>query len=171
MAQVSDPCPQWAVFRMIDDRQAPERGSQISVLRDGDQSLLYCCHSRRVADMAGNAHVLSVGVDLAPALLAHGTDPVQVVDQIGRACLGHRGIAPIPAAPARSIGAIAKVLNIAWIEDALKVPARIICPRSSRCPLPDPCDGAQASRAREITDVRDEILGRARRCKKESLPG
>ncbi len=170
MAQVSDPCPQWAVFRMIDDRQAPERGSQISVLRDGDQSLLYCCHSRRVADMAGNAHVLSVGVDLAPALLAHGTDPAQVVDQIGRACLGHRGIAPIPAAPARSIAAIAKVLNIAWVEDALKVPARIICPRSSRCPLPDPCDGAQASRAREITDVRDEILGRARRGKKGSVP-
>jgi hypothetical protein len=58
------------VFRIIDDRQAPEGGSQISVLRDGEQSLLYCCHSRRVTDMAGNAHVLSVGVDLAPALRA-----------------------------------------------------------------------------------------------------
>lgn len=98
MAQVSDPCPQWAVFRMIDDTQAPERGSQISVLRDGDQSLLYCCHSRRVADLAGNAHVLSVGVDLAPALLAHGTEPAEVVDQIARECLRHEGIAPIPPA-------------------------------------------------------------------------
>ena len=67
LAQVSDPCPHWAVFRMIDgDHRAC--GSQISVLRDGERSLLYCCHSLRVRDMAGNPHVLSVGVDLAPAL-------------------------------------------------------------------------------------------------------
>src|SRR5204863_89690 len=67
LAQVSDPCPHWAVFRMIDDEHGLS-GSQISVLRDGERSLLYCCHSRRVRDMAGNPHVLSVGVDLAPAL-------------------------------------------------------------------------------------------------------
>ncbi|MDE2339195.1 MAG: DUF3612 domain-containing protein, partial [Gammaproteobacteria bacterium] len=65
LAQVSDPCPNWAVFRMLDSER--DSGSQISVLRDGERSLLYCCHSRRVRDMAGNPHVLSVGVDLAPA--------------------------------------------------------------------------------------------------------
>src|SRR5205807_2683027 len=47
LAQVSDPCPNWAVFRMIDADHAA-CGSQISVLRDGERSLLYCCHSRRV---------------------------------------------------------------------------------------------------------------------------
>src|SRR3569833_650444 len=61
------PMPHWAVFRLIEGSMA-EAGSQISVLRDGDRSLLYCCHSMRVRDMAGNPHVLSVGVDLAPAL-------------------------------------------------------------------------------------------------------
>jgi hypothetical protein len=66
LAQVSDPCPNWAVFRMIDGAHGAS-GSQISVLRDGERSLLYCCHSIRVHDMAGNPHVLSVGVDLAPA--------------------------------------------------------------------------------------------------------
>ncbi len=71
LAQVSDPCPNWAVFRMIDSEHGAT-SSQISVLRDNDQSLLYCCHSMRVRDMAGNPHVLSVGVDLAPVLASNG---------------------------------------------------------------------------------------------------
>src|SRR5690348_16087423 len=66
MAQVSDPCPNWAVFRMLNENRHADRGSQISVLLSGDQAMLYCCHSRRTGDMAGNPHVLSVGVDLAP---------------------------------------------------------------------------------------------------------
>jgi len=53
------------------------------------------------------------------------------------------------------------VLNIAWVEESLAHPARIICPRSTRCPLPGRCAGAHASRAREITDVRLEILGKS----------
>src|ERR1700757_5201553 len=72
LAQVSDPCPNWAVFRMIDGTRGESSGSQISVLRDGERSLLYCCNSQRVRDMAGNPHVLSVGVDLAPALASNG---------------------------------------------------------------------------------------------------
>jgi hypothetical protein len=55
---------------------------------------------------------------------------------------------------------VANVLNIAWIEDALAAPARMICPRSNRCPRPERCEGARPSRAREIADVREEILGR-----------
>jgi len=51
-----------------------------------------------------------VGVDLAPALRAHGTDPAEVVGQIDRACIRHRGLAPIPAA--RTISAVARVLSI-----------------------------------------------------------
>jgi hypothetical protein len=52
------------------------------------------------------------------------------------------------------------VLNIAWIEEALAHPARIICPRSRLCPRPQRCESAMPSRAREVTDVRAEILGR-----------
>ena len=62
-----------ACFACSNDRGA-DRGSQISVLRDGERSLLYCCHSRRTDDMAGNPHVLSVGIDLVPALRSHGAD-------------------------------------------------------------------------------------------------
>jgi transcriptional regulator with XRE-family HTH domain len=158
LAQVSDPCPHWAVFRMIDSQQGG--GSQISVLRDGERSLLYCCHSIRVHDMAGNPHVLSVGVDLAPALATNGVPSESVVDSIFRECLHRHGEARIPKAAVQVLESVAHVLNIAWITDALAQPARIICPRSNRCPRAERCEGARPSRAREIADVREEILGR-----------
>ncbi len=163
LARVTDPCPQWAVFRMLNEARAPDRGSQISVLRDGDQSFLYCCHSRRARDMAGNPHVLSVGVDLAPALRSHGVDAAATVASIFEACLHHHGEGRIPAEAAEAIRGAARVLNIAWVEDALAVPARIICPRSTHCPRTEHCDGARATRAREITDVREEIVSKLRR--------
>ena len=163
MAQVTDPCPQWAVFRVLNENRGADRGSQISVLRDGDQSLLYCCHSRRTNDMAGNPHVLSVGIDLAPALRSHGVDAENIVASITDECLHHHGEARISKAAAEAMKGAAKVLNIAWVEDALSVPARIICPRSTHCPRTEHCDGARASRAREITDVREEIISRGKR--------
>jgi transcriptional regulator with XRE-family HTH domain len=164
MAQVTDPCPNWAVFRMLTER-GPHRGSQISVMRNADQFLMYCCHSRRTNDMAGNAHVLSVGIDLVPALRSHGVDADGIVASITDACLHHRGEARIPHAAVDAIRGAAKVLNIAWVEDALAAPARIICPRSTNCPRTGHCDGAPASRAREIADVRKEIVTRAKRAR------
>jgi transcriptional regulator with XRE-family HTH domain len=165
MAQVTDPCPHWAVFRMLNETRGPDRGSQISVLRDGEQSLLYCCHSRRTDDMAGNPHVLSVGIDLLPALHSHRADAEGLLASITHECIGHHGEAAIPREAAEAIRGAARVLNIAWVEDALASPARVICPRSTHCPRTPHCDGARASRARDITDVREEILGRARRAR------
>jgi transcriptional regulator with XRE-family HTH domain len=165
MAQISDPCPNWAVFRMLNGGRSADRGSQISVLLDGGQALLYCCHSRRTSDMAGNSHVLSVGLDLSPALLSHGVDAEKLVKSIAGACLQQHGEAKIPEAAAESIRGAARVLNVAWVEDALSRPARIICPRSMHCPRTDHCDGAGTSRAREITDVREEIVGRTKRAR------
>ena len=158
MAQVTDPCPNWAVFRMLDEKVNGDRGSQISVLRDGQQTLLYCCHSRRTQDMAGNPHVLSVGIDLIPALHSHTADAGSLVAEIAEECVRHRGRGKIPPGAANAIRAVAKVLNIAWIEDALLRPARVICPRSTNCPRTDHCNGVRMSDAREITDVRQEII-------------
>jgi hypothetical protein len=146
---------------MIDGHQK-ESGSQISVLRDHDRSLLYCCHSLRTRDMAGNYHVLSVGIDLAPALDANGTESTQIIQDITRECLHLGGEGAMPRSAASAVRAAARVLNIAWIEEALAHPPRIICPRSSRCPRPERCESALPSRAREVTDVRAEILGRLR---------
>ena len=161
MARATDPCPHWAVFRMLGETRGPDRGSQISILRDGERTFLYCCHSRRTGDMAGNLHVLSVGVDLVPALRSHGVDADAMVAELTEACM-QRGEAKIPDAPKEAIRAAAAVLNIAWIADALGSPARLICPRSTYCPRAERCDGG-TSRAREITDVRQEIVEKARR--------
>jgi len=163
MAQVTDPCPNWAVFRMLRETRGADRGSQISVLRDGDLSILYCCHSRRTNDMAGNPHVLSVGIDLLPALRSHGVDAEDIVAGITEECMRHHGEARIPGPAAEAIMGAARVLNIAWVEDALSGPARVICPRSTHCPRTGHCDGAVASRARDITDVREEIISTAKR--------
>jgi hypothetical protein len=157
MAQVSDPCPQWAVFRMLDD-QGAKSGAQISLLRDGDRSLLYCCYSLRTTDMAGNPHVLSVGVDLLPVLEANQEDAPAILDSIFEECRRRKRDARMPQSAAVAISRAAAVLNIAWLGDALNSPARIICPRSSRCPRTDRCEGAHLSKARAITDVRAEIL-------------
>ncbi|MDP1718749.1 MAG: DUF3612 domain-containing protein, partial [Burkholderiales bacterium] len=137
--------------------------SQISVMRYGGQSLLYCCHSRRTNDMAGNPHVLSVGIDLVPALRSHGADAEKIVASITDECLHHHGEARIPKAAVEAISGAVRVLNIAWVEDALLGHARVICPRSTDCPRTGHCDGAGGSRAREITDVRKEIISETKR--------
>jgi hypothetical protein len=163
MAQVSDPCPHWAVFRMLDPKSGKSRASQISVLNDGQRSLLYCCHSRLTHDMAGNPHVISVGIDLAPALQSHVGDAESVLSEIVNACLQGHGEAKISRRAGEALQGVARVLNIAWVEEALLQPARIICPRSSHCPRTRHCDAAHAPRGREITDVREEIVGKLKR--------
>jgi len=159
MAMVTDPCPRWAVFRMLDQHRGASPASQISVLQDGDRSLLYCCHSVRTKDMAGNFHVLSVGVDLVPALESQGLDAEAVVQSVAQGCRRHGGQAPAPPAAAKAMKAVSKVLNIAWIADALESAASVICPRSTACPRTPTCAAMKsASRAADISEVRQEIL-------------
>lgn len=159
MAMVTDPCPRWAVFRMLDLHRGPSPASQISILQDGARALLYCCHSMRSRDMAGNPHVLSVGVDLAPALESQGLDAAGIVGDIALACARRGGQAVVPAKAARALKAVGKVLNIAWIAEALASPASLICPRSTACPRSPRCEARKAgSRATEISEVRQEII-------------
>ena len=108
--------------------------------------------------MAGNPHVLSVGIDLSPALEANGLDANIVVEGIAEECRRRGGSAKVRQPAADAIRAVANILNIAWVEDSLHNAARIICPRSTRCPRLGHCEGVHATRAREITDVRLEIL-------------
>jgi len=141
MSLVSDPCPSWAVFRLL---QHPEAGqsakpkSQISVMQDGKHARLYCCHSLLTRDALDELHVLSVGVDLLPALDAQGFDAESVVAQVGEACR-RGGDGKIPEEAAARIRAASQVLNIAWIADALDSPASVICPRSGACPRQPRC--------------------------------
>jgi transcriptional regulator with XRE-family HTH domain len=161
MTQATDPCPHWAVFRMVGNAENSSH-SQISVLRENDQWQLYCCHTLRTRDMAGTPHVLSVGVDLMPALSSNDANAAEIVGSIGDACFRRGGEARIGRANTEAIRAVANILSIAWVEDALKQPARIICPRSSRCPRQGHCNVAPAARDRDITDIKREILAAGR---------
>ena len=151
MSLVSDPCPQWAVFRLLQDTpnsvhlpQKPK--SQISVMQDGKRARLYCCHSLLTRDALNDLHVLSVGVDLLPALEAQGFDCDEVVAAVADSCRHGGGDGKIPTDAAANIRAASQVLNIAWIADALDSPASVICPRSGACPRqPEACAAASGA--------------------------
>jgi transcriptional regulator with XRE-family HTH domain len=160
MTKASDPCPHWAVFRMLGSSR-DDTSSQISVLRDHDRWQLYCCHTLRTRDMAGNPHVLSVGIDLAPALSSNGEDVTEIVEGLAQACLNKGGQAKVGRAAAEAIRAVANILSIGWVEDSLLQPARIICPRASGCPRQEQCGGAFSTRASDIAAIRHEILAAA----------
>jgi transcriptional regulator with XRE-family HTH domain len=141
MSLVSDPCPRWAVFRLL---QIPEGSvqkpkSQISVMQDGKRARLYCCHSLLTRDALDELHVLSVGVDLLPALDAQGFDGEEIVAAVADACRRGGGDGVIPAAASSAIRAASQVLNISWIADALTSTASVICPRSGACPRNPSC--------------------------------
>src|SRR5271165_2741841 len=135
MSLVSDPCPRWAVFRLLQASAPPLKPkSQISVMQDGKRARLYCCHSLLTRDALDEMHVLSVGVDLLPALEAQGFDGESVVAAVAESCRRGGGDGVIPERAANAIHAASQVLNIAWIADALDSPASVICPRSGACP-------------------------------------
>ena len=150
MSLVPDPCPRWAVFRLLHEaRSLPERpggeaaagqpASQISVMRDGREPRLYCCHSMLTRDAANVAHVLSVGIDLAPALAAQGHDAAALIAAIDASCQAGGGSGALPDQAAGAIRNAAHVLNIGWVAEAAERPAVIICPRSRSCPRQSPC--------------------------------
>jgi transcriptional regulator with XRE-family HTH domain len=142
MSLVSDPCPRWAVFRLLQQSPAPaaqEPKSQISIMQDGKRARLYCCHSLLTRDALDAAHVLSVGIDLLPALEAQGYDGEGIVAEVAEACRRGGGDAAIPSGAESSIRAVSQVLNIAWIAAALDAPACVICPRSGACPREPRC--------------------------------
>jgi transcriptional regulator with XRE-family HTH domain len=152
MSLVSDPCPRWAVFRLLHDHPtlptAQKPKSQISVMQDGKRARLYCCHSLLTRDAADELHVLSVGVDLVPALEAQGFDGEGVVAAVAESCRRGGGDGGIPEEAASSIRAASQVLNIAWIADALDTQASVICPRSGACPRqPQACSQAHEAPA------------------------
>ena len=145
MSLVPDPCPNWAVFRLLHDtaesRAAESQPvSQISVMRDGSEPKLYCCHSLRTHDAADVSHVLSVGIDLAPALEAQGLNARELIELIDESCRRGKGVGKVPVEAEEAIRTVSHVLNIAWIARALESPASVICPRSSGCPRPSRCN-------------------------------
>ncbi len=66
-------------------------------MQDGKRARLYCCHSLLTRDALDEVHVLSVGVDLLPALDAQGFDGESVVAAVAESCRRGGGDGAIPA--------------------------------------------------------------------------
>ena len=148
LSVVPDPCPHWAVFRLLRAGAAPRSApaakptSQISAMREGEAVRLYCCHSLLTRDAADATRVLSIGIDLVPALAAQGYDAPQLAREAWDACQRGGGARTLPAPVAAAIGTVAHVLKIGWVTEALEAPAQIICPRSAACPRGQACGPA-----------------------------
>lgn len=152
MSLVPDPCPRWAVFRLLQSPEAtrarqaigdaplsPGPTSQLSIMEDNGRTRLFCCHSIVARDSTETVHVMSVGVDLAPALDAQGYSTAATIASIADACRRGGGDGAIPTVAAAQLRTVGHVLNIAWIADALERPAAVICPRAGGCPRPRSC--------------------------------
>ena len=71
-------------------------------MQDGKRARLYCCHSLLTRDALDEMHVLSVGVDLLPALDAQGFDGEEMVAAVAEACRRGGGDGVIPERAAAS---------------------------------------------------------------------
>ncbi len=134
LAQVSDPCPNWAVFRMIDGNRGETSGSQISVLRDGERSLLYCCNSQRVRDMAGNPMYCQSGWTWPRRSTPTGAIPRRLVESILKECLHRRGGRQDSQGRCTSIARSGERVEYRVGRRRTFTARAIICPRSTRCP-------------------------------------
>jgi len=75
-------------------------------------------------------HVLSIGVDLLPALEAQGFDGEDVVAAVAESCRLGGGDGTIPAEARRQHSSGLAGAQYSWIADALDSTASVICPRS-----------------------------------------
>ena len=81
------------------------------------------------------------------------------IEAIEASCNRNGGSGPIPAAAARQLESISKILNIGWIAEGAKQDATIICPRSSGCPRDKHCLGKATPKLKsQIDDIRDSVL-------------
>ncbi|MFT5163873.1 MAG: transcriptional regulator with XRE-family HTH domain/Zn-dependent peptidase ImmA (M78 family) [Alteromonadaceae bacterium] len=140
MRMVEDPCQHWAVFRMINAPTGSKVASaQISILNVAGEPRIYCCNSLNVEDLADHDHVLCAGIDLNPAIEAQGKDANAIAQQLQAVCIKHGGSAMIPKAIKADLIAVAKILNIAWIERGIESEVKLICSRGGECPRIPKC--------------------------------
>jgi hypothetical protein len=133
--------------------------SQISILKDGDQTYLYCCYSIRRKDLAGNLKLYSLGIDLFPALKNQGIDPLELINDLENNCQKNGGEGEISNSIKSSIEKIGNLLRIHWIRDSLDSTAKIICPKSPLCPRESKCKPAQKDyNFNEMDDLKENIL-------------
>ena len=159
MRPIQDPCPHWSLFRVLSAESGIPK-AQISILRKGDQDIIYSCDSICTTDLAGNPHVLCVGIDLNPALVSQGIDAQEIAQDIKSACIGNHGEAPISSTIKKEITRVARILNISWVEAGLEHDAIVICPRGALCPREQKCNDQSLNQetALSLRDIKRQIM-------------
>jgi transcriptional regulator with XRE-family HTH domain len=159
MTMVSDPCPNWAVFRLLNETYVKNPQSQISILKNGDQNYLYCCHTIRVRDLAGNLKLLSLGIDLIPAIKNQGIDGNELLQSLEEACQKNGGEAELSSSIREVVEKLSHILRIQWLSESVNVPARIICPRSLSCQRNKKCIPTHSGQNNNgFESIREDIL-------------
>ncbi len=143
MRQVQDPCNHWAVFRMLSN-EVGESSAQISIMRVGDETRIYCCESLNVIDISGNAEVLCAGIDINPAIEAQNKDAQNIAQRLMESCVQQGGTAMIPEDIKQDLSQVARILNIGWLNRGIEKEARVICPRRGACPRKPCCQATGA---------------------------
>lgn len=159
MRPIQDPCPHWSLFRVLSTRANTPK-AQISILRKGNENIIYSCDSICTTDLAGNPHVLCVGIDLNPAFASQGIDPQEIANTIRDTCIANGGEAPIPESIKKELRRISRILNITWVERGLNHDAIVICPRGGLCPRDTKCNDNPMAQEPSLSmkDIRQEII-------------
>ena len=156
---VNDPCPNWAVFRLLNESYVQNPQSQISLLKTDDSAHLYACYSIRISDSAGNLKLYSLGLDLVPVFKDQGFNHKELLRMTEESCMQSNGESLLEGDVITAIEQVSHILKIGWIRDALASPARIICPRSSGCKREKPCKTIKNPyRFDEIDSLKENIL-------------
>ncbi len=159
MRLVTDPCNQWDVFKLISNLRLQKPITQISLMKDGNQSRLYASTAIKTKDATGEPHVVMVGIDLMPSIEMQGIDIKEFIEEVDTACFAQDRELFMPANIKNELEKVGRVLNISWVVDAASKPINIICPRSTSCPRKDFCGKLpEKSKISWMNEIKDEIL-------------
>ena len=109
--------------------------------------------------MAGNLKLLSLGIDLIPAIKNQGIDGNELLQNLEEECQKNGGEAELSPSVREVIEKLSHILRIQWLGESVNVPARIICPRSLSCQRNKKCIPTHRGHTNNgIESIRENIL-------------
>ena len=86
----------------------------------------------------------------------------EILNEIDENCINNKGDILLGGEAKNYLLQAAKILNISWVEDAINNSCSIICPRSTNCPRPIPCE-KQPSKKKNFSwleEIKKEIISK-----------
>ena len=159
MRMVTNPCPQWGIFKMLENVKNKKIIPQISILKEKKESRIYSSISILCKDISNTNHVVSLGIDLKSFLKKHVDDYNDFLYDMESTIMKAGGSSMIKKPHSEILTKLSKILNISWVSDAVENPINIICARSTECPRTKRCDGKkETKRISWINQIKQEII-------------